>query len=486
MGIPISIENLINKRIVESSRIEFKSDWNPEPVLHSICAFANDIDNMGGGYIVLGVEEKDGQPVFPIKGIDSSKIDGIMKDLRNKCHFIEPLYEPVVQPFQYQGSDVIVIWVAGGYGRPYKAPKSLTRDISYKKYYIRKYSSTVVASADEEKQLFYISSNIPFDDRPNLAANLSDLDIGIMRDYLNKVDSSLYRHSLNYTPLEIAKDLQIVSGPTEDLRPLNVGILMFSEQPEKYFRYARIEIVDIPDPTGTGMTESIFRGPIQRQLENALSYIKNYVIKSMTIKSDDKAESEVIYNYPFRAVEEILSNAVYHKSYQINEPITVRITGSEMEITSFPGFAPEITDEDIRNYNIRARSYRNRRIGEFLKELKLIEGRNTGFPNTYQALKENGSEMPIFRMDEQRNYLSVTIPIHRRFLNSRNLKELEYERRVLSALREKPLTLTELSKKLGYKSIPAKLSKTVAGLSLQGVIDKHFAEDGHARFSLHP
>ena len=47
MGIPISIDNLINRRIVESSRIEFKSDWNPEPVLHTICAFANDIDNMG-------------------------------------------------------------------------------------------------------------------------------------------------------------------------------------------------------------------------------------------------------------------------------------------------------------------------------------------------------------------------------------------------------------------------------------------------------
>ena len=142
MGIPISIDNLINRRIVESSRIEFKSDWNPEPVLHTICAFANDIDNMGGGYIVLGVEEKDGQPVFPIKGVDPARIDGIMKDLRNKCHFIEPLYEPVVQPFQYQGSEVIVIWVAGGYGRPYKAPRSITKDVSYKKYYIRKYSST--------------------------------------------------------------------------------------------------------------------------------------------------------------------------------------------------------------------------------------------------------------------------------------------------------------------------------------------------------
>lgn len=68
MGIPISIDNLINRRIVESSRVEFNADWNPEPVLHTICAFANDIDNMGGGYIVLGVEEKNGQPVIPIKG----------------------------------------------------------------------------------------------------------------------------------------------------------------------------------------------------------------------------------------------------------------------------------------------------------------------------------------------------------------------------------------------------------------------------------
>ena len=51
MAIPINIEDLINKRVVESTRIEFKSDWNPNPIIHSICAFANDIDNVGGGYI---------------------------------------------------------------------------------------------------------------------------------------------------------------------------------------------------------------------------------------------------------------------------------------------------------------------------------------------------------------------------------------------------------------------------------------------------
>ena len=415
MAIPINIDDLINKRIVESTRIEFKSDFNPTAVIHSICAFANDIDNLGGGYIVLGVEEKDGSPVFPIKGIEQERIDGILKELVGYCRCIEPLYNPVVEPILYNDVYVIVIWVSGGYGRPYKASldvlgKEAKKSTKY--YYIRKFSSTIVASPDEEKELFYISSDIPFDDRPNLLAEISDLDIGLLRAHLKEIDSSLYEHSLNMGVLEIAKDMQLVSGPTERLKPLNVGILMFSERPEKYFRYACIEVVDIPDPTGTNMTEKVFTGPIQRQLKDALAYIKNYTLKEVTIKDKNRAEAVKIFNYPYAAVEEILSNAIYHRSYQINEPITVRITPQAIEITSFPGFDRSITDEDIAKYQIRARVYRNRRIGDFLKELKLIEGRNTGFPNAIKALTENGSDLPKFDMSSQRDYLSVTIPVH--------------------------------------------------------------------------
>ena len=39
MAIPVNINDLINQRIVKSTRLEFKSDWNPNPILHSICAF---------------------------------------------------------------------------------------------------------------------------------------------------------------------------------------------------------------------------------------------------------------------------------------------------------------------------------------------------------------------------------------------------------------------------------------------------------------
>ena len=45
MAIPINISDLPNRRIIDNARVEFKANWNPEPTLHTICAFANDVDN---------------------------------------------------------------------------------------------------------------------------------------------------------------------------------------------------------------------------------------------------------------------------------------------------------------------------------------------------------------------------------------------------------------------------------------------------------
>ena len=463
MAIPVNLDDLINRRVVESTRVEFKADWNPTPIIHSICAFANDLDNMGGGYIVIGVEEENGSPVFPLKGIEKERIDEILKRLVGLCHCIEPLYNPIVEPVYYQGVHLIVIWAPGGHGRPYKASKDVFSERSSKLYYIRKFSSTIVASPEEERELFYVSTDIPFDDRPNLAADVSDLDLGLMRQYLKEIGSRLYEPSVSMSAAEVARDLQLLSGPTERVKPLNVGLLMFCEQPERFFRYARIEVVDIPDPTGAGMTEKTFTGPIQRQLRDVLAYLRNYSIKEMVIKHRNRAEAERVWNYPYAAVEEILANAVYHRSYQVNEPITVRITPSGMEITSFPGFDRSISQRDIDQQQIRAHVYRNRRIGDFLKELRLMEGRNTGFPTAMQALRENGSGPLRFEMDANRTYLSVTIPVNERFLpeNRGGAREEAYQARILAALGKQTMSRSELAGALGYKGVSARLTRTV-------------------------
>ena len=67
VALPINIDSLLRRRTIESERVEYKAGWNPESVLHTLGAFANDFHNLGGGYVVLGVEERDGRPVLPPK-----------------------------------------------------------------------------------------------------------------------------------------------------------------------------------------------------------------------------------------------------------------------------------------------------------------------------------------------------------------------------------------------------------------------------------
>lgn len=81
--LPINIHDLILQRTIESERVEYKQDWNPEKIMHTICAFANDFHNLGGGYIIIGIAEENGRPVLPPVGLSAEKIDNIQKELLN-------------------------------------------------------------------------------------------------------------------------------------------------------------------------------------------------------------------------------------------------------------------------------------------------------------------------------------------------------------------------------------------------------------------
>lgn len=481
MALPINIEDLICRRVVENARVEYKADWNPEPILHSICAFANDIDNWGGGYIIIGVEEEDGMPVLPVKGLEKTSIDRINKELLQKCNLIEPRYIPIVEQTTFEGREIIVLWIPGGESRPYRCPAAFPTERAVKlekAYYIRKMSNSIRANQLEEKELFMLVNNVPYDDRVNLSANIGDLRPSLISEFLYMVGSELYQDSLKRPVEEIAASMKLTGGPSEYRKPLNVGLMFFYERPDDFFPYARIEVVDKPDPTGEGMTEKIFTGPLDRQLRDALSYIQNYIIKEKVAKVPGQAEAERIYNIPYAAVEEALSNAVYHRSYQIGEPITVMVTPEKMEITSLPGPDRTITDEDIRNRRMISRRYRNRRIGDFLKELKLIEGRNTGIPTILRAMEANGSELPDFLTDEERSYLTVVLPVHKKFLQTeqsamptvnssmkkrRSLPEIKVL--IVRTLQQKGnLSTSELTQAMGYAKVSASVSKAIKEL----------------------
>ena len=432
MGLPTSIETLLTGNVVEGARIEFKTSWMPEASLKTICAFANDIDNWGGGYIVLGVKEKNGRPVLPVEGIPVSQVDGMMKDLLNKCNLIQPRYLPVVAPIEYQGKTLIVIWAPGGDVRPYSSPDTFTylkgKAVASKErtFFIRKMASTVKPCQDELNELYSLSNKVPFDDRVNHQAEMTDLNINLIRQYLSAVGSSMVK-DLDSRPLEkICEDMGICNTMPEYRKPKNVGLMFFSDEPEKFFPYAQIDVVAFPKGLGGDeIDEQTFKGPLDQQLKDALRYIGNNYIQRKIIKHPDRAEADHIYNYPYAALEEALANAVYHKAYDVREPIEVRIEEDKIEIVSYPGPVYSVTREQLKDYRVSNRRYRNRRIGEFLKELHLTEGRNTGFKKILDAIKRNGSPLPEFETDKEHSYFISRIFVHPAFIS-----DVEDEKRI--------------------------------------------------------
>lgn len=434
-------------------------------------------------------------PKLPVVGLEKSSIDRINKELLQKCNLIEPRCIPVVEHTSFGGADIIILWIPGGEARPYRCPTAFSTERAVKAekaYYIRKLSNTIRANQFEEKELFMLADNIPFDDRANMKANIEDMRSSLISEYLYTVGSELYRDSLKRPVAELAADMHLTGGPKELRKPLNVGLMFFNERPDEYFSYARIEVVDKPDPTGSGMTEKTFTGPLDRQLCDALSYIKNYIIREKVTKLSGRAEAERIYNYPYAAVEEALSNAVYHKSYQIGEPITVSITSEKMEITSLPGPDITISAEDIANREMISRRYRNRRIGDFLKELRLVEGRNTGIPTILHAMKQNGSDEPIFETDDERTYLTVILPVQKKFSVCSDLRKSkpgktrksisDIKLLILDTLkREEKLSASGLAKSMGYTKATEAVRKAVRELLLSGEIEYTEPENPRSR-----
>ena len=93
---------------------------------------------------------------------------------------------------------------------------------------------------------------------------------------------------------------------------------------------------------------------------------------------------------------------------------------ARIEIVSFPGPDRSVTQEGLKRYRVSNRRYRNRRIGDILKELHLTEGRNTGFGKILRALEENGSPKAEFETDDDHSYFISRLFVQEAFLKEEN------------------------------------------------------------------
>ena len=77
----------------------------------------------------------------------------------------------------------------------------MAKDEKERVSYIRKMASTITPSEEEKRDLYTLANNVPFDDRINHEADLTDLNLTLIKSYLKEINSSLY--PVSYTHLSV-------------------------------------------------------------------------------------------------------------------------------------------------------------------------------------------------------------------------------------------------------------------------------------------
>ena len=429
MALPINIEDLLFTQSVESSRIEYKESWNEvtaRSIFRTICAFANDLEEMGGGYIIIGVAEENGVVKMPIKGIDKAQVDKIQKKIIEYCHCIFPTYYPKISVEVVGDAYLLVLWIPTGVERPYSVSKNVAStkaDQSIQRYYVRRGSVTEEAKGSVITELMALKNRVPFDERGNPQITPDDISSTLLRDHLIKVGSKLADSKQSIE--ELLESMGLITGPPENRMIKNVAAMMFCDHPEKFFPCTRAEIVRFPngrleDPSNLIELPPI-TGSVPTMINKILDYMKTNVIQETVIKPKDRAESIRYFNYPYQALEEAIVNAFYHRDYQISEPVEITIEPHRISILSHSGPDPSIPDSVLKRADIiRSRKYRNRRLGDFLKELKLTEARASGFPTIQSELMKNGSARACIDTGTDRSYFMLDIPCWGQQIKSRH------------------------------------------------------------------
>ena len=413
--LPVNLSDLLHARTVESQRIEFKASWNPgttgHQVIRTICAFANDFHRLNGGYVVIGVAEHEGRAALPPPGLTSEELDAAQKWIAGRCSTIRPSYQPILSPEVVDERHVLVVWAPGSDVGGHRAPEG-DKGTPWR-YWVRLGSETVNAeSRGLLTALLEQAARAPWDDRLARDARVEDVLESKVREHLRATDSGLLDEQDSH---RVYQRMRVTGAANGFVVPRNVGLLLFAADPCDWFRGARIEVTRfVADRAGDVQDERSFRGGLTEQVRDCLAYLNN-LSGTLLKKNVNRPEASAWERFPAIAVREVLVNAVCHRSYRENapDPVKVDVFPDRMVVTSYPGPVPGIRREHFEaDAEVPAASPRNRRIAEFMKELRLAELRLSGIPKIRRAMEVNGSPPPEFEFDEDRTYFQVTLRAH--------------------------------------------------------------------------
>ena len=368
--------------IDESYRIERTvSTSNMDKFQEAICAFANDLPGKRQkGYLLIGVHD-DGR-VSGLKVDDAlmKKISGIRSDGN-----ILPLPVMNTEKVELPEGDVLVVEVT----------PSLIPPVRYRgRTFIRIGPRRDIASEAEERILIErrASYMATFDATPCFAAKLEDLDLQVFRNkYLPKAVSPEMLESESRPVEEQLAALGMFD--LDNKCPTFAGIVLFGHNPRRFMPGAYVQYVcfEGKDKTSNVLNEREFGDNYCELLPKLESLLEMSVIKQYPVQASMLRE-DMVKNYPYWAIRELLMNGCMHRDLQSNTPLRFYEFSDHLEITNAGGLYGNARPENFPKIN----DYRNPIIAGAMKSLGYVNKYNRSIGQVQKELSENGNPKAEF------------------------------------------------------------------------------------------
>lgn len=386
--------NLIH--IDESYRIERTvSTSDMDKFQEAICAFANDLPgHRKHGYLLIGVDDKGRISGLKVDDALMKRISGIRSDGN-----ILPLPLMTTEKVETPEGDVLVVDVTPSFDTP----------IRYRgRTFVRIGPRRDIASREEERILAErCAASLPtFDTRPCREATLNDLDIEIIqKQYMPRAIAPEVLDNDNRSLEEQLAALRLYNMQWHC--PTYAALIMFGKNPRYFMPGAFVQFVRFEgkDNGGKILNERRFEGPLYSVLPRLESFIQDAIITKRPIPISILREKDV-YNYPYKALRELLMNALMHRDYQANTPTRLYQYDDHIEILNPGGLYGQARPENFPNVN----DYRNSVLAEIMRTLSYVNMFNHGVREVKMLLTENGNPAPLFKVDYVTAF-AVDIPV---------------------------------------------------------------------------
>jgi predicted HTH transcriptional regulator len=407
----------------ESEQVEWKENGDDKDVMSSIVktisAFANDISNFGGGYVICGAKEiKDahGFPAVKYTGLTANKLKEIEGKVTQHCRdYISPSVVPIVQELENpeDASTRILVFII-----PASYEAHTYRDGNSTNYYVRISRETREARNGVFTQLMIKKQKIEyFDKRVNNKASEADLDLLLFRDSMHQMrllvpEKSLEDYLSEKDQIHALIPPLFAKTPLDSsLHPKNFTVLLFGKEQSitRFYTgaYSILSIyngIDRSEPTAERHT---FTGSVIIQSKKVIDLLNSqaYTVFDKTNRKPNQVK------YPIRALQEAVVNAIVHRDYEIPEPIRITVFIDRIEIKS-PGTLHWGVDKAKFLKGKASAKWRNQSFAEVFNRLQLAQSEGQGIPSIFRTMKEEGCPDPIFEIEE--DSITCILPAHPR------------------------------------------------------------------------